>query len=147
MGHVQMLRVSKDLRNRVSRVSHVTRVSQDGLPAGMVVSGLHLVMIPPGMRGIPHVHAGQETALFMVSGEAEVWHGPGLARRCTVRAGDFLCLPRGTPHLAVNRADVISIAVVAGPDPVEGGAGHNTNPIELPRHLAALRGLPVAGRR
>jgi uncharacterized RmlC-like cupin family protein len=140
-----MLRVSKDLRNRVSRIPHVTRVSQDVPPPGTLGSALHLVMIPPGMRGAPHVHPGQETALFMVSGEAEVWHGEDLARRSTVRAGDFLYLPPGTPHLAVNRADVISIAVVAGTGPGDGTCD-GTNPLELPRHLAGLRGLPVAER-
>jgi len=142
-----MLRVSKDLRSRISRVPLVTRVSQDDQRAGLPASGLHLVMIPPGMRGIPHVHAGQETGLFMVSGEAEVWYGAGLARRCTVRAGDFLYLPAGTPHLAVNQTDVISIAVATSADGAAGGAPDDTSPVELPRHLAGLAGLPVAGRQ
>lgn len=153
MGHGQMLRVSKDLRNRVSRVSHVTLARKKGSQAGVPEPGLHLVMIPPGMRGRPHVHAGQETALFMVSGEAEVWHGAGLARRSTLRPGDLLSLPPGTPHFAVNRADVTSIAVAARTDPADDGTDGSTgigadvtNPIELPRHLAGLLGLPVAGR-
>ena len=143
-----MLRVSKDLRSRISRVPHITRVSQDDPRADLSASGLHLVMIPPGMRGIPRVRAGEETALFMVSGEADVWYGAGLARRCTVRAGDFLYLPPGTPHLAVNQTDVISIAVVTSADAAMGGAHDDgTNPVELPRHLAGLEGLPVAGRQ
>jgi uncharacterized RmlC-like cupin family protein len=142
-----MLRVSKDLRSRIHRVPHVTRVSQDDPRASLPASGLHLVMIPPGMRGIPHVHTGQETALFMVSGEAEVWYGAGLARRCTVRAGDFLYLPPGTPHLAVNQTDIISIAVAASADATADGARGDTTPVELPRHLAGLEGLPVAGRQ
>ena len=69
-------------------------------------------MIPPGTRGLPHLH-GHETAGYVVSGEAEVWHGTGLIRRSVVRAGDFIYIPPGTPHLAVNRGDVTSIAVVA----------------------------------
>jgi uncharacterized RmlC-like cupin family protein len=76
---------------------------------------LHLVMIPPGTRGMPHLHPGHETVGYVVSGEAEVWHGAGLVRRSVVRAGDFIYIPPGTPHLAVNRGDVISIAVVACP--------------------------------
>jgi uncharacterized RmlC-like cupin family protein len=144
MGHGQMLRVSKDLRTRVSRLSSATPVPQHGPPAGAVPSALHLVLIPPGMRGTPHVHTSQQTALFMVSGEAEVWYGAGLARRATVRAGDLLSLPPGTPHLAVNHADATSIAVVARTESADGGT--DTHPIELPRHLAGLRGLPVAER-
>jgi uncharacterized RmlC-like cupin family protein len=153
MGHGQMLRVSKDLRTRVSRLSQITRVSPDTPQADLPTSGLHLMMIPPGMRGTPHIHAGQEIALFMVSGQAEVWHGAGLARQSTVRAGDVLYLPPGTPHLLVNRADATSIAVVAraeptaaGTDSTDDGRGDDARPVELPRHLAGLLGLPVAER-
>jgi len=174
MGHGQMLRVSKDLRARVSRVS---RVSQDGCviirrggfapgvngvgdlsALGDVTAltgsqgqaaarglGMNLVMLPPGTRELPHFHAGRETAIYMVSGEAEVWHSAGLAKRSTVRAGDFLYIPPGTPHVAVNRADVTSIAVVARTQPPDGDAG-DAIPIELPRHLAGLEALPVAAR-
>ena len=102
---------------------------------------LHLVMIPPGTRCLPHFHAAGESAIYVVSGAADVWHGSGLTKRAAVRAGDFLYLPPGTPHLAVNRGEVISIAVVARAD----SAGH-AEPvvIELPRHLAGLRTYPVA---
>lgn len=150
MGHGQMLRVSGELRARVSRVSHVTDaflVFSGRRQAGAPEPGLGLVMIPPGMRGIPHVHPGQGIALSTVSGEAEAWHGAGLARRSTVRAGDLLYLPPGTPYLTVNRADVTWIAVVARTDPADhdtGGGSGDSTPIELPRHLAGLRGLPVA---
>ena len=78
----------------------------------------------------------------MVSGEADVWHGDGLAQRWVARAAcDVVCVPAGTPHLAVNRGDVTSIAVVARTDPAD-QAG--TVVIEMPRHLAGLLGLPVA---
>jgi uncharacterized RmlC-like cupin family protein len=159
MGHGQMLRVSKDLRVRVSRVSQVTRVSSGDAQADPRASHLHLMMIPPGMRGTPHVHAGQQVAVFMVSGVAEVFHGAGLTRRATIRAGDVLYLPPGMPHLLVNRADATSIAVVArdqpAPDRIAGGAHGDAGPVtrqddtrqvELPRHLAGLRALPVAER-
>jgi uncharacterized RmlC-like cupin family protein len=111
-------------------------------------------MIPPGTRGLPHLH-GHETAGYVVSGEAEVWHGTGLVRRSVVRAGDFIYVPPGTPHLAVNRGDVTSIAVVAGPCH-EGMAGQVSDEqangqeeqasaiaVELPRHLAGLLGYRV----
>src|ERR1700723_855774 len=85
--------------------------------AGARALGVNLVMIPPGSRGMPHYHEGRETALYLVSGETEVWFGAGLAKRSLVRAGDFIYIPPGTPHLAVNRGDVTSIAVVAETDP------------------------------
>jgi uncharacterized RmlC-like cupin family protein len=102
---------------------------------------LRLAMIPPGTRGKPHFHADRETAIYVVSGVADVWHGPGLVKRSAVRAGDFVYIPPGTPHLAVNRGDVTSIAVVARTDQQD-----QSGPvmIELPRHLAALSSYPVA---
>ena len=157
MGYGQMLRVSKvddwlnrqptrrDLRTAddcvIIRSAGAPRTGVSGLSAGARGLGLNLVMIPPGSRGMPHYHDGHEIALYLVSGESEVWHGADLAKRSTVRAGDFIYIPPGTPHLAVNRGDVTSIAVVARTDPDNDG---RTVAIELPRHLASLLSLPIA---
>lgn len=111
-----------------------------GPSSGAHALRLHLVMIPPGTRGRPHFHAGRETAIYVVSGEADVWHGPGLARQSAIRAGDFLYIPPDTPHLAVNRGDVTSIAVVARTDPAD---QPGAIVIELPRHLSDLSSYPV----
>lgn len=130
-----------------------------GPPSGGPALRLHLVMIPPGTRGLPHLH-GHETAGYVVSGVAEVWHGTGLVRRSVVRAGDFIYIPPGTPHLAVNRGDVTSIAVVARPRGEETAQRLSDEPatgeqasgqeeqdgsvaVEFPRHLASLLGYPV----
>ena len=152
-----MLRVSKvddwlsrqptrrDLRSSddcvIIRSAGAPQAGVSGLSAGSRALGLNLVMIPPGSRGMPHYHDGHEIALYLVSGEAEVWHGADLAKRSTVRAGDFIYIPPGTPHLAVNRGDVTSIAVVAESDAADDA---DTVVIELPRHLAGLLSLPVA---
>jgi uncharacterized RmlC-like cupin family protein len=157
MGYGQMLRVSKvdDWLNRqptrrnlrgnddcvIIRSSGAPRAGVNGVSGGTRALGLNLVMIPPGSRTMPHYHEGHETALYLVSGASEVWYGADLAKRSLVRAGDFIYIPPGTPHLAVNRGDVTSIAVVAKTDPADNGG---TVVIELPRHLAGLLGLPVA---
>ena len=112
-----------------------------GPSSGAHALRLRLVMIPPGTRGLPHFHADGETAIYLVSGEADVWHGPGLGRRSAVRAGDFIYVPRGTPHLAVNRGEITSIAVVGRANP---GDDPGDVVIELPRHLAELASYPVA---
>jgi uncharacterized RmlC-like cupin family protein len=109
--------------------------------AGARAVCLHLVIIPPGSRGMPHYHAEHESAVYAVSGETEVWHGPGLAQRTIVRAGDFMYVPPGTPHLPVNRGAVTSVSVVARADPEE---QESAVIMELPRHLADLLSLPVA---
>jgi uncharacterized RmlC-like cupin family protein len=157
MGYGQMLRVSKvddwlsrqptrrDLRSSddcvIVRSADAPRAGANAVSAGARALGVNLVMIPPGSRGMPHYHDGRETALYLISGETEVWYGAGLAKRSLVRAGDFIYIPPGTPHLAVNRGDVTSIAVVADGNTAD-DAG--TVVIELPRHLAGLLSLPVA---
>src|SRR5579872_2314656 len=85
--------------------------------AGSRALCLHLVTIPPGTRGVPHVHDGHESAIYTVSGETEVWHGEGLRHRTVVKAGDFMYVPPGIPHLPVNRSDVMTVAAVARTDP------------------------------
>ena len=157
MGYGQMLRVStvddwlsrqptrRDLRSSddcvIIRPAGAPRAGANAVSAGARALGVNLVMIAPGSRGMPHYHDGHEIALYLISGQTEVWHGHGLAKRTVVRAGDFMYIPPGTPHLAVNRGEVISIAVVARADPAD-----HAGPVvlELPRHLAGLRTYPVA---
>jgi uncharacterized RmlC-like cupin family protein len=125
-----------DGKHGASLASGVTSQS-----AGAQALCVHLVMIPPGTRGRPHFHPGHESAVYAVSGETEVWHGEGLVKRTVMRAGDFMYIPPGTPHLPVNRGDVTAIAVVARTDPQE---QENVVVVDLPRHLADLLSLPVA---
>src|SRR6202161_2039666 len=109
---------SYDGKQGVSLAAGVSRGS-----AGSQALCLHVLMIPPGTRGTPHLHEGHETAIYIVDGEVEVWHGPGLALRAVLRAGDFLYVPPGPPHLPVNRTASPMVAVVARPDPAEPESG------------------------
>ena len=109
--------------------------------AGSRALCLHLVTIPPGTRGVPHVHDGHESAIYTVSGETEVWHGEGLRHRSVVRAGDFMYVPPGIPHLPVNHGDITTVAVVACTDPQE---QDSVVTLSLPPHLSELNDFPVA---
>ncbi|MFL5018429.1 MAG: cupin domain-containing protein, partial [Rhizobium sp.] len=52
-----------------------------------------------------HRHDGHETALLMTAGkEIEIWSGTRLERRDQVHPGDYLFIPAGVPHVAVNRS-------------------------------------------
>ncbi len=88
--------------------------------AGAQALCMHLVVIPPGQQTAAHLHAGHETALYILSGEAETWYGPGLRERLVARTGDFLHIPAGQPHLARNlSASEPCRVVVARTDPDE----------------------------
>jgi uncharacterized RmlC-like cupin family protein len=109
--------------------------------AGSQALCMHLVIIPPGTRGTPHMHDGHETAIWISAGEVEVWHGDGLTDRTVLRAGDFLYVPPGMPHLPVNHGDVPMVSLIARTDPAE---QESVVVLDLPPHLADLAAIPVA---
>jgi uncharacterized RmlC-like cupin family protein len=120
-------------------VSLAAGVSQGS--AGSRALCMHVLTIPAGTRGTPHLHDGHETAIYIAAGEVEVWHGTGLVGRSELRAGDFLYVPPGTPHLPVNRSGAAMVAVVARTDPAE---QESVMVLDLPPHLSALRAMAVA---
>jgi uncharacterized RmlC-like cupin family protein len=68
---------------------------------------LGILTLPPGERTRAHAHR-HETAHYMLQGgEVELWTGASLEHRSVARPGDYLFIPAGVPHVAVNR----------GPDP------------------------------
>ncbi len=65
---------------------------------------LGIVTLPPGERTRAHVHAAHESAFYVLSGDTiELWTGERLQQRAVARAGDYLYIPAGLPHVAVNR--------------------------------------------
>ena len=80
---------------------------------------MHLLTIPPGERAKAHLHENHETAIYVISGEAAMWYGEGLTEQLSVKAGEFLYIPAGVPHLPYNPNDVPATAVIARTDPNE----------------------------
>ena len=81
---------------------------------------MHLLEIPPGGRARPHLHEAHETAIYVLSGHAEMWYGEGLREHLTVQAGNFLYIPSGVPHLPANPSQTEPCtAVLARTDPNE----------------------------
>lgn len=81
---------------------------------------LHLLTVPPGGRAKAHRHEHHETALYVLSGEAEMWYGEGLRDRMVCRPGDFIYIPAGVPHLPINLSQTEPcLAIVARTDPSE----------------------------
>jgi uncharacterized RmlC-like cupin family protein len=91
-------------------------VSADTVGATMIWLGE--VTLPPGARTGAHRHEGHETALLMTDGEAiEIWSGTRLERRDQVCPGDYLFIPAGVPHVAVNRSAEPARFIAARNDP------------------------------
>ena len=75
---------------------------------------------PRGGRTKAHLHEDHETAIYFISGdEAELWTGEQLEHREVARPGDYLYIPAGVPHVAVNYGESPAIFVAARTDPNE----------------------------
>lgn len=103
--------------------------TQQGLPYFVGISGetagaqglsMSLVVVPPGAVSEPHVHEGYETAIYVLSGRVETRYGRLLEHSVINGPGDFLFVPPGLPHQAVNLStDEPARAIVARNDPNE----------------------------
>ena len=91
-----------------------------GQTVGAAGLAMHIVVIPPGARAQPHVHVGYETGIYVLEGKVLTRWGKSLEHETVTEAGDFLFVPPGVPHEAVNLRDTRRAgAVVARNDPAE----------------------------
>jgi uncharacterized RmlC-like cupin family protein len=87
---------------------------------GSIGLAMHLVVVPPGAAAEPHSHEGYETAIYQVEGRVETRYGEGLERSVVTEAGDFLYVPPGVPHQAVNLSETEpAVAIIARNDAAE----------------------------
>ncbi len=80
---------------------------------------MHVLRIPPGGRARAHKHATHETAIYVVSGAAEMWWGDRLQHHMATVEGDLVYIPADVPHLPRNSGKVEAVAVIARTDPHE----------------------------
>ena len=91
-----------------------------GQTVGAQGLSMHLVVIPPGARAEPHVHLGYETGIFVLQGRVLTRWGETLEHEVVSEAGDFLFVPPGVPHEAINlSSSEPARAVVARNDAAE----------------------------
>jgi len=75
---------------------------------------------PRGGRTKAHLHEAHESAIYVISGEeVELWTGEQLEHRDVAHAGDYLYIPAGVPHVAVNRSETPVVFIAARTDPNE----------------------------
>lgn len=73
--------------------------------AGSKTLFLGVVTLPAGQRTKAHLHARHESAFHLLSGEnVELWWGDELENHAAASPGDYLFIPAGMPHVAVNRS-------------------------------------------
>jgi uncharacterized RmlC-like cupin family protein len=95
-------------------------VGISGQSVGARGLSMHIVAIPPGARSEPHSHRDYETAIYVLAGRVETRYGDGLAQSVISEAGDFLFIPPGVPHEAINLSSTEPArAIVSRNDPAE----------------------------
>jgi uncharacterized RmlC-like cupin family protein len=95
-------------------------IGVSGHTVGAQGLSMHLVVIPPGARAEPHLHVGYETAIYILQGRVQTRYGEGLAQSVVSEAGDFLFIPPGVPHEAINlSASEAARAIVARNHPAD----------------------------
>ncbi|HEY3584062.1 MAG TPA: cupin domain-containing protein [Casimicrobiaceae bacterium] len=104
-------------------------MTRQGLPYFVGISGqtvgaqglaMHVVVIPPGGRAQPHVHVGYETGIYVLEGRVRTRWGARLEHEVVSEPGDFLFVPPGVPHEAINMSDAEPArAIVARNDAAE----------------------------
>jgi uncharacterized RmlC-like cupin family protein len=97
------------------RLEYFLGVSGD--TCGSTGLAMHLVVVPPGASAEPHYHDGYENAIYQLEGQVETRYGERLERSVVTRAGDFLYVPPGVPHQAVNLSETErAVALIARND-------------------------------
>lgn len=128
MPSVQAIRPDRTVMSR-QQLPYFIGIS--GQTVGSVGLSMHIVVIPPGARSEPHRHIGYETGIYVLAGRVLTRWGERLEHEVVSEAGDFLFVPAGVPHEAVNlSATEPARAVVARNDPAE---QDNVEPFGMPR--------------
>lgn len=114
---VHAVRPEREVMTR-QRLPYFVGIS--GATVGSRGLSMHLVVIPPGAKAEPHRHVGYETGIYVLEGRVLTRWGAALEHEVVSEAGEFLFIPPGVPHEAVNlSATEPARAVVARNDPAE----------------------------
>lgn len=92
-------------------------VGISGANSGASGISMNRVVIPAGGRAAAHRHVGSESAIYLLAGHVKTFYGTCLEKTAINRAGDFLFIPAGVPHMPVNiSSSEEAIAIVARND-------------------------------
>lgn len=114
---IQAIRPDREVMTK-QRLPYFVGIS--GQTVNAVGLSMHLIVIPPGARAEPHLHVGYETGIYVLAGRVLTRWGAQLENEVISEAGEFLYVPPGVPHEAINlSATEPARAVVARNHPAE----------------------------
>jgi uncharacterized RmlC-like cupin family protein len=114
---IQAVRPEREVMTR-QRLPYFIGIS--GETVGARGLAMHIVVIPPGARAAPHLHVGYETGIYVLEGRVLTRWGENLEHEVVSEPGEFLFVPPGVAHEAINLSPTEPArAVVARNDPAE----------------------------
>ena len=117
LGQVIAIRPEQEVMT-LQRLPYFVGIS--GSTVGSQGLSMHLVVIPPGAKADPHIHVGYETGIYVLEGRVLTRWGKNLENETISEPGEFLFVPPGVPHEAVNlSATTPARAVIARNDSAE----------------------------
>ena len=117
MSPIDEIRVIRPEKAATGRQQLDYFLGVSGETCGSTGLAMHLVVVPPGGAAEPHVHDGYETAIYQLEGRVETRYGENLEQSVVTAAGDFLYVPAGVPHQAVNLSETEpAVAIIARND-------------------------------
>ena len=109
---------AQDGVDKVQGFTYFHGVSKEAVGAQRLA--MHVGVLPPGMQGPAHTHAEHESAVYVLEGTALIRWGHRLEHEATAGPGDFVFVPAGMPHQAINpSATEPCRTVIARTDPSE----------------------------
>ena len=104
-----------DYHNAVGINSHT--VGSTGL-------SMDLQTIPPGIHSPPHIHAGFEVALYVLSGAIIHRWGERLEHECTASGGDMIYVRPDLPHASYNASSSEPVKLIVARTTADGATGN-----------------------
>lgn len=79
--------------------------------AGSTQLSMNRIILPPGMKGLRHMHKDAETVIYILEGKARTLIGENGEITVDSKAGDFIFIPANVWHQPMNVSKKNSIAI------------------------------------
>lgn len=84
--------------------------------AGSQQLSINRVILPPGTKGLRHMHKNAETVIYILEGQARTLIGPNGEIVVDNKAGDFILIPANVWHQPMNVTNRPTTAIEARSD-------------------------------
>ena len=120
-GGFRLIRGGSD-GERWGAYEHVLGIS--GATVGARGLSMDIQTIPPGAQSPPHIHAGFEAGLYILSGRIIHRFGPRLEHSFEAGPGDFLYVLPDYPHQSLNPSESEPVVLVVARTTADGHTGN-----------------------